>query len=527
MLFLALIAVATHLSEEERLLQLVRRSQPAWLIAAALLQTATYFSAAAVWQRVLWRSGGRQALPSLALLAVARLFLDQILPSGGFGGRLFVVRALQRRGVGAPAAVAAILVDLITFYGAFSVAVLAALAILWPLHDVNKAILVVVILFSLMAIGIPLAALWLSRGTVPRWSRRLPRVGELVSQISAAPRDLVRDRNILVRCAVLQLSIFLLDAATLWTMLRAVGWPTGPAEAFASFVIAAVAMTVILTPGGLGSFEAACVAMLALFRVPVEAALAATLLLRGFTYWLPMLPGLWLSRREMRGAAAPPADGSRRQLPPLLLVLLAAGGLLGCGALPRYPPVLAGPRPGDRILIVAPHVDDEAIAAAGYTVDALGAGAEVFVVYLTAGDGGFITAEFEGRTLRPRPKDYLREGEIRIREAHAVMALLGVPQANQFVLGYPDGDLLPMVEHSEEVITSRTTRDTAVPYSSALSPGAPYRLASLEADLARVFAAVSPTRVIAPVAFDAHPDHRAGAILVRRRLPPSGTRRRC
>lgn len=40
--------------------------------------------------------------------------------------------------------------------------------------------------------------------------------------------------------------------------------------------------------------------MLTLFHVPVEAALGATLLQRGFTYWLPMLPGLWLSRREVR-----------------------------------------------------------------------------------------------------------------------------------------------------------------------------------------------------------------------------------
>jgi hypothetical protein len=37
---------------------------------------------------------------------------------------------------------------------------------------------------------------------------------------------------------------------------------------------------------------------------PLEAALAATLLLRGFTMWLPMLPGLWLVRREA-GAARP------------------------------------------------------------------------------------------------------------------------------------------------------------------------------------------------------------------------------
>lgn len=210
--------------------------------------------------------------------------------------------------------------------------------------------------------------------------------------------------------------------------------------------------------------------------------------------------------------------GGRRQLLPLLLALLATGGLLACGAPPGDLPVLQRPRSGERILIVAPHVDDEAIAAAGYAGDALAAGAEVFVVYLTAGDGGFVSAEFEGRTLWPRRKDYLREGEIRIGEAHAVMALLGVPEANLFILGYPDGDLRPILEHPDEVITSRTTRDTAVPYASALSPGAPYRLSSLEADLDRVLAAVSPTLVIAPVAFDAHPDHHAGAIIVWRRL---------
>jgi glycosyltransferase 2 family protein len=310
LLLVTLIAVATHLAEERRLLLLVRRAQPAWILVAAVLQVATYFSAAAVWQRVLQRAGARQPLTGLAPLAVARLFLDQILPTGGFGGRLFVVRALQRRGVEAPAAVAAILVDLMTFYAAFSGAVLAALAILWPLHDVNRAILAVVTLFSLMATAVPLTVLWLSRGGgVPRWTRRLPRIGELLAQVSGAPRDLVRDRTLFLQCAVLQLAVFVLDAATLWTMLRAVGWPTGPAEVLASFVIAAVAMTVILTPGGLGTFEASCVAMLALFQVPVEAALAATLLLRGFTYWLPMVPGLWLSRREVRRTPVPRSDG--------------------------------------------------------------------------------------------------------------------------------------------------------------------------------------------------------------------------
>ena len=38
-------------------------------------------------------------------------------------------------------------------------------------------------------------------------------------------------------------------------------------------------------------------------RVAVAAGLAATLLFRGFSFWLPMIPGLLLARREARGRA--------------------------------------------------------------------------------------------------------------------------------------------------------------------------------------------------------------------------------
>lgn len=305
LVLLALISVVSHRGEEERLLALIEHSRPAWLLAAAVLQVATYFCAAAVWQRVLREESIRQPLSVLAPLAVARLFTDQVFPSGGFGGRFLVVRALQRRGVGLPAAMAAILVDLITFYLTFSTLVGFTLAILWRRHDLNGMILSVVTAFSLMAAGVPVGALWLSRGgKMPHWTQRLPRVGKFLGQIASAPRSLVRNRAVLLQSSALQLLIFLLDSATLWMMLRAVGSHTGPGEVFASFIIASVAMTVILTPGGLGTFESACVAMLALFHVPAETALAATLLLRGFTYWLPMLPGVWVSRREMRPQTA-------------------------------------------------------------------------------------------------------------------------------------------------------------------------------------------------------------------------------
>ena len=42
--------------------------------------------------------------------------------------------------------------------------------------------------------------------------------------------------------------------------------------------------------------------MLRLFGVPFEAAVSATLLFRGFTLWLPLLPGGILLRRELKAS---------------------------------------------------------------------------------------------------------------------------------------------------------------------------------------------------------------------------------
>lgn len=314
LLLAGLVAVATHFSEGRKFALLLEQARPAWVLAAALLQAGTYVCAAGVWQRVLHKGRARCTVRSLLPIAVARLFVDQVIPTAGFGGRLLVMRALRRRGVHVRLAVAAILVDLLTLYAAFAVCVLASLAIVAALRDLNRLVLSLAALFPIFALSIPAAVLWYSSGKErepPRWIRWIPRAGDLLREVSRAPRRLVRNQKLLLEAGVLQLLIFVLDALTLDAMLRAVGYPAHPAEAFASFVFAQVAATVLLVPGGLGTFEASSVAMLALFRVPVEVALTATLLLRGFTYWLPMAPGLWLSRRELKGGgrARPGAGG--------------------------------------------------------------------------------------------------------------------------------------------------------------------------------------------------------------------------
>jgi Mg2+-importing ATPase len=95
------------------------------------------------------------------------------------------------------------------------------------------------------------------------------------------------------------LAIVLLDAATIWFLIRALGTDAPMSGVFASFVISTLFRTIGILPGGLGTFEAASVLTLKLVGVSVAVALSATLLFRGLSFWLPMIPGLFLSRRAL------------------------------------------------------------------------------------------------------------------------------------------------------------------------------------------------------------------------------------
>src|SRR6266480_4757604 len=79
-------------------------------------------------------------------------------------------------------------------------------------------------------------------------------------------------------------------------------------------------------------------------------------------------------------------------------------------------PHLQGAVRQDRVLIVAPHIDDESIGAGGYAIDAMANGADVYVVFLTAGDCNRFSARLMNRTLAPVAASYLTVGRTRIGE---------------------------------------------------------------------------------------------------------------
>lgn len=303
LLLLTLIFTVMHLGELENFLMLVRNASPACLLLGLILQVATYVCAAAVWQQALRQAGQPLSLWSLVPLGVAKLFSDQALPSGGVSGAGLLISVLCRRGVPTERSLGILIQSMVGYYTAYLFIALASLLLLWLHHKITHWILIPLALFFAAMAALPFLVLCIhriSRYTLPALLQRWTKLLNLIEQIRSSRGDLLRMPWLIAKITMLQLCVFLLDALTLWVMLAAIGIQISFLAVLPSFVIASIVATISPIPLGLGTFEAGCVGMLTMFNISAEAALTATLLLRGFTVWLPMLPGLWVARRALR-----------------------------------------------------------------------------------------------------------------------------------------------------------------------------------------------------------------------------------
>ena len=180
-----------------------------------------------------------------------------------------------------------------------------------------------------------------------------------------------------------------------------------------------------------------------------------------------------------------------------------------------FPP----PVKGERLVIVAPHPDDEVLGCGGLIQQAVAVGAEVRVIYLTNGDHNQIAFKlYSGHLLHLGAKDYIRFGERRRLEATDAMSLLGLSATNLVFLGYPDwGELQIWRSYwaTNKVFTSDATRTNAVPYPEDYGYRHSYQPQSAVADFCAVLRDFKPTRVFVTHPCDANADHRATANFVR------------
>lgn len=168
------------------------------------------------------------------------------------------------------------------------------------------------------------------------------------------------------------------------------------------------------------------------------------------------------------------------------------------------------PGPGDRVLVFAPHSDDEALGAADLIRKSVQQGAEVKVVLVTNGDGFARAVAIETVNISPKPQDYINYGYERQKESLAAMKLLGLKDEDVIFLGYPDRGISSMWSSNwmnSAPYKSRYTKTDKSPYNNSYSSEALYSGENLYSDITKIIEDFKPTHVVYPHPNDRHPDH--------------------
>ena len=166
----------------------------------------------------------------------------------------------------------------------------------------------------------------------------------------------------------------------------------------------------------------------------------------------------------------------------------------------------------DRVLILAPHPDDETIGTGGVIQRALKAGAHVKVVCYTNGDNNELAFIVYEKRLVFKKKAFLNLGETRAKETINAMASLGLNEKDIIFLGYPDfGTMEILTKYWQDTSPYRSIfpRQNKVPYPGALSFGAPYMGESILNDLKTVILDFRPTKIFVSHPADTNRDHRS------------------
>jgi len=136
----------------------------------------------------------------------------------------------------------------------------------------------------------------------------------------------------------------------------------------------------------------------------------------------------------------------------------------------------------NRTLVIAPHPDDESIAAGGLLQRAIASGGEVRVIVVTDGENNPWPIRYLKKKVRIDDFDRAEWGALRREESRRALATLGVPPAASTFLAYPDRLLTTMARRGDLRV-----RDA----------------------IAAAIEAFAPSLLVIPSAFDLHPDHRA------------------
>lgn len=279
---LAAIVFLPHLGDFRDSFKTLRTANPGLVALGVLCSAVTYVLAAEIYRLIavyplkFWRT---------LLVQMGGSFANRLVPAGA-GALATSTRYLLKEGHDTiQAASIAVLGNLIGFLGYATVFVLVVVLSRTPLNKVVNvhippklalligAFLIVILVVVIITPKIRKVVVNTLKQSLENFKLLLQRPTKTVAAVSAAAGG----------------TIFY--ALTLHASAHAVGLNFSLIQTFFVFTIGVAAAAVTPTPGGVGGAEAGLTAAMVAVGAPKEQALAAALIYRLLTYWLPILPG--------------------------------------------------------------------------------------------------------------------------------------------------------------------------------------------------------------------------------------------
>lgn len=168
------------------------------------------------------------------------------------------------------------------------------------------------------------------------------------------------------------------------------------------------------------------------------------------------------------------------------------------------------PQKDEKVIVFAPHCDDEVLGAGGLIARSIKNGASVKLVLMTNGDGHRYSTVEDFRKIYPTPEDYINSGYNRQKESLNALEKLGVNKEDVIFLGFPDHGLGDMYgKNWSNPYKSSYTKKDSVPYANAFIKNVPYTGEKLSDVVTNLLEKVNPDFIIYPSSFDGHDDHAA------------------
>jgi putative heme transporter len=303
----------------------VKTGAPGWLIVAGLLEVVSFGGYVVLFRTVFVRGYDRIGWSVSYQITMASLAATRLFASAGAGGVVLTAWALRRSGMGRRLVACRMIAFLVLLYAVFMGSlVIFGVGLRTHLFSGSApfALTVIPAIFGASVIVIALAMAFVPADferRLGRWAsgshKRVARVARAVATVPASFASgvrtsikLIRERHWGVLGAVVWWGF---DIGTLWASFHAFGGsgiPTFPVIVLGYFI--GQLGNLLPLPGGIGGVDGGMIGAFIAFGVPGGLAVVAVLVYRGFSFWLPTIPGIVAYLQLRRTVARWKADQS-------------------------------------------------------------------------------------------------------------------------------------------------------------------------------------------------------------------------